>query len=468
MAKPAQIIASNFPFEPTNGQKKFFGLLDAFLFSPPEQERTAFMLKGYAGTGKTTLVGSLVKTLPYFKYKAVLLAPTGRAAKVMANYADRKAFTIHKCIYRRTADPIAGRLQFVRQRNYYTRTVFIVDEASMLADDPGMGKNGLLADLLDYVFEHPSNKLMLVGDTAQLPPVKQDFSHGLDADYLSSQFNLSITETELTEVTRQGLESGILYNATLLRDQLSEQKFKIQFQTKRFKDFYRMTGEKLEEGLHYAYNKYGTENTIVVCRSNKMAVQYNQHIRSRILFYEDEIVAGDYLMIVRNNYFVLPEDSQAGFLANGDFVEVLKIKNFEEIHGFRFVTLVLQLIDYPDQDEFEAKVILNTLYSAAPSLTEEESKQLFDSVMEDYKDVVTKKERNEAIRNDLYLNALQVKFAYALTCHKSQGGQWDAVFVDQGFLKPEMLNREFIRWAYTGITRAKSELFLMNFNEMFF
>jgi exodeoxyribonuclease-5 len=309
---------------------------------------------------------------------------------------------------------------------------------------------------------------MLVGDNAQLPPVKQDFSHGLDADYLSRQFSLSITETELTEVTRQSLESGILYNATLLRDQLTEQKFKIQFQTKRFPDFYRMTGEKLEEGLRYAYHKYGTENTTIICRSNKMAVRYNQHIRRSILFYENEIEAGDYLMIVRNNYFFLSEDSPAGFLANGDFVEVKKMKNFEEVHGFRFATLVLRLVDYPEQDEFEAKVVLNTLYSPAPALTEDESNSLFESVMEEYKDVVTKKERNEAIRSDLYLNALQVKFAYALTCHKSQGGQWEAVFVDQGFLKPEMLNREFIRWTYTAIPRAKSELFLMNFHEMFF
>ena len=468
MAKPSQIIASNFPFEPTTGQKQFFRLLDNFLLTSPEQARTTFMLKGYAGTGKTTLVSSLVQTLPYFKYKFVLLAPTGRAAKVMANYAHRKAFTVHKCIYRRAADPIAGKLQFKRQQNYHTHTVFIVDEASMLANDPGLGRNGLLADLIDYVFEHASNKLMLVGDNAQLPPVKQIFSHGLDADYLSNHFGLTITETELTEVTRQSLESGILYNATLLRNQLNEQPFKIQFQTKQFPDFYRMSGEKLEEGLRYAYHKYGTENTIVICRSNKMAVQYNQYIRRSILFYDNEIEAGDYLMIVRNNYFFLPEDSPAGFLANGDFVEVMKIKNFEEVHGFRFATLVFRLVDYPEQDEFKAKVVLNTLYSPSPALTEEESNQLFESVMDEYKEVVTKKERHEAIRNDLYLNALQVKFAYALTCHKSQGGQWDAVFVDQGFLQPDMLNHEFIRWTYTAITRAKSELFLMNFNEIFF
>ena len=468
MSKPSEIISASFPFEPTAGQSGFFKLLDAFLFSPPAQERTTFMLRGYAGTGKTTLVSSLVQTLPYFKYKVVLLAPTGRAAKVMAVYAQRQAFTVHKCIYRRAADPIAGKLQFKRQKNYHTNTVFIVDEASMLADDPGLGRNGLLADLLDFVFENASNKLMLVGDNAQLPPVKQDFSHGLDADYLSRQFALSITQTELTEVTRQSLTSGILYNATLVRDQLAEQKFKIQFQTKRFPDFYRMTGEKLEEGLRYAYHKYGTENTTVICRSNKMAVQYNRHIRQSILFYENEIEAGDYLMVVRNNYFFLPEDSPAGFLANGDFVEVKKMRNFEEVHGFRFATLVLRLVDYPDQPDFEAKVILDTLYSSAPALTEEESNKLFESVMEEYKDVVTKKERSEAIRNDLYLNALQIKFAYALTCHKSQGGQWEAVFIDQGFLKPEMINREFIRWTYTAITRAKSELFLMNFNEMFF
>ncbi|WPP51622.1 ATP-dependent DNA helicase [Catalinimonas niigatensis] len=467
MPKPSQIIRKKFPFTPTQGQEKLFLLFDQFLTNT-NQKRLTLILKGYAGTGKTTVISALVKALPHFDFRSVLLAPTGRAAKVMANYAERSAFTIHKIIYQRTADPHSGKIQFKRRRNYYKQTLFIIDEASMLSDEAGMTGNGLLSDLIDFVFEDDSNKMMLIGDAAQLPPVGQLLSRGLDASYLSSFFRLSILETELTEVMRQDLESGILYNATAIREEVGKENFNILFQTRKFKDVYRMSGDRLEDGLRYAYDKFGKENTIIVCRSNRETVQYNEYIRRSIFFFDQEIEAGDYLMIVKNNYYFLGEDSPAGFLANGDFVEILRVVDLEEMYGLRFATLELQLLDYPDQVPFEAKVILDTLHSPTPALPEEDHNKLYQQVFADYQDAGTKQEQLEAVRSDMYLNALQVKFAYALTCHKSQGGQWDAVFVSQGYLAEDMINQEYLRWLYTAVTRAKGELYLMNFKAEFF
>jgi ATP-dependent exoDNAse (exonuclease V) alpha subunit len=279
---------------------------------------------------------------------------------------------------------------------------------------------------------------------------------------------MSVFEEELTEVMRQDEQSGILFNATELRDQLKEEKPHITIVSKSYRDTFRMTGEKLEEGLRYAFDKFGQENTIILTRSNKSAVQYNEYIRRSINFSEEELDAGDRLMVVRNNYSVLDEDSPAGFIANGDFVELLKIKKTQEIHGFRFADVVLRLTDYEKQPEFEAKIMLDTLHSASPSLSSEDNRKLYDSVLEDYFYIKSKKERSEALRKDPYLNALQVKFSYALTCHKAQGGQWSAVFIDQGYLPEEQVNNEFIRWLYTAITRATDEVFLMNFHTHFF
>jgi exodeoxyribonuclease-5 len=467
VAQPSQSIRDHFPHKPTAGQERLFRLFDRFL-ETPEDERAALMLRGYAGTGKTSVVSALVKALPGFRYKTVLLAPTGRAAKVMAAYAGRTAFTIHKIIYQRAADPNSGKLQFRRRRCYFKKTLFIVDEASMLADDPGAGRNGLLADLIDFIFEEPGNKLMLIGDAAQLPPVGQLISRGLDANYLQSVFRLSVSETELTEVMRQELDSGILLNATALREELGKEDFSISFRTQGFSDIYRMTAERLEDGLRYAYDKFGKENTAIVCRSNREAVQYNQYIRRNIFFYENEIEAGDLLMIVKNNYYFLDENAAAGFLANGDFVEIRRVVNTEEMYGLRFATLELKLLDDPEQPTFEANVILDTLHAHSPALPEEQANELYQQVFAEYAHADSKEEQREMMRTDMYLNALQVKFAYALTCHKSQGGQWDAVFVSQGYLKDEMLNQEYLRWLYTAVTRARSELFLMNFRPDFF
>jgi exodeoxyribonuclease-5 len=465
---PVSSFIRKFPFKPTLGQAELFFRLESFLLDD-DLLRPTFLLKGYAGTGKTTIVCTLVDVIRQFGYKYVLLAPTGRAAKVMSSYARKKAFTIHKKIYWQKADPYSGGFLFERQKNFHTKTLFIVDEASMISDEADfMGAQGLLADLVDYVFEDSSNRLILVGDGAQLPPVGRTGSPALNAEYLRHSFDLSVFEHELTEVMRQEEQSGILTNATTLRNVLLHDTGSVQLQTKGFRDIFRMTGERLEDGLRYAYDKHGKENTIVVCRSNKAATQYNQYIRRQIHGTENEIDAGDYLMIVRNNYNTLDEDAVAGFLANGDFVEITKVIRFEEMHGFRFATVQLRLLDYPEQHEFEAKIILDTLHSFTPNLSGEEGRKLYEKVLADYQDIRNKKERNEAVRRDAYLNALQVKFAYALTCHKSQGGQWEAVFVDQGYLTEENVNTEFLRWLYTAMTRATQELFLMNFNPQFF
>lgn len=464
--KPSFLLAKNFPFEPTQGQKDFFQKMDSFLLQE-NAEGGAFILRGYAGTGKTSLISALVKILPRLKIKSMLLAPTGRAAKVMGNYSQKSAFTIHKIIYRpkdRGGD-LGGGFELVK--NYYKGTLFIVDEASMLADEVLNGRS-LLRDLIHYVYQESSNMLMLVGDTAQLPPVGSNLSPALERDYLVRHFRLKVDAIELKEVMRQQLESGILFNATFLRNQLFSKTPEISFTVSGFKDFYKMTGERLEDGLRYAYNKFGLENTVIITRSNKNAVQYNQYIRRTIHFYDDEISAGDLLMIVKNNYTYMAESDKVNFIANGDFVEVVKIRSFEEMYGLRFATLELRLLDYPDEPYFEAKVIMDTLYSPHPSLSPEQYKELYRQVSEDYQDVANKAERMELIKKDPYLSALQVKFAYALTCHKSQGGQWDAVFVDQGYLTDEMVNVEYIRWLYTAVTRAKKELFMVNFHPKFY
>lgn len=465
--KPSVLLQQSFPFDPTYGQTEVFALWDRFLGEKSE-EKQIFLLRGFAGTGKTTLVSQLVKLLPQVGYDFKLIAPTGRAAKVISSYARKSASTIHRVIYSQRTDTDGDFFAFKLKKNHFTKTIFIVDEASMISDDPDTGENGLLSDLVRFVFEKKSNKLLIVGDAAQLPPVKKELSPALDAEYLRRKFDAEVLDYELQEVVRQEKESGILMNATLLRQKIFRQDYSLMFRTRGFADIYRMTGEKLEEGLRYAYKKFGQENAVVICRSNKSATLYNQYIRRTINGAEDEIGAGDLLMIVRNNYSVLPEDSKAEFLANGDFVEVRKVVNFEEIHGFRFATLDLQLLDTPEQESFEAKVILDTLHSFNPNLTMEEYKRLQASVLLDYLDIPSKKERMEKMKKDQYLNALQVKFAYALTCHKSQGGQWNAVFVDQGYLPDDSINKDYLRWLYTAFTRATEELYLLNFSPVFF
>ncbi|WP_281615524.1 AAA family ATPase [Flammeovirga sp. SubArs3] len=468
MITPSERISSQFPFEPTQGQKVLFDLFDPFILEK-NNRRNTFLLKGYAGTGKTSVITALSNILRYYSYKTLLMAPTGRAAKVMSSYAKRKAFTIHRIIYKQTEDPDTGAMCFERTKNNAQNTIYIVDEASMIDDQSHMQGEGLLSSLIRYVFQDPkaNNKLLLIGDTAQLPPVKQDISPALDEIYLQNIFKLNIISHELTEVVRQASESGILYNATLLRNTLVTNE-DIKFVTSPFKDIFKMGSDRLEDGLLYGYDKYGIENTVIVTRSNRAATQYNQYIRRQIHYREDELDAGDYLMIVRNNYFWLDEDSPAGFLANGEFIEVTRVGGIEEKYGLRFCDIRFRLLDYDEHNVVEAKIILDTLHSFTPQLSNEENRKLYNAVVEEYADIENPRSRMKRIREDEYLNALQVKFAYALTCHKAQGGQWDAIFVDIGFLRDDMLDSDFVRWQYTALTRAKSELFLMNYPERFF
>jgi ATP-dependent exoDNAse (exonuclease V) alpha subunit len=466
LPKPSSILQQKFAYTPTTGQTRLFQVFDSFI--DKKFDNRIMILQGYAGTGKTSVVSALVKTLPLFNYKFMLLAPTGRAAKVISSYTGRTAFTIHKIIYQQAADPKSGVLLFRRVKNYNKNTVFVVDEASMLSEGNSFGENGLLRDLLAFVFEHNSNKLLLIGDTAQLPPVGQTFSPGLDKQHLHDITGKPILFAELDEVMRQNEGSGILANATHLRHALMQDQVHIQLRTSGLADIFQMPGDKLMDGLNYAYDKYGMHESIIICRSNREAVLYNKHIRRELLFRSDEIEVGDILMIVRNNYLYVPDDAPSGFLANGDFAEITKIISFEELYGLRFATLRLQLINDHDAEPFEAKVILDTLHTNFPALGQEQNKELYSSVLEDYTDVTDKRALNEALRIDPYLNALQIKFAYAVTCHKSQGGQWDAVFVDQGYITDELINSEFIRWLYTAITRATKEVFLLNFHKAFF
>ncbi|MDB5136798.1 MAG: family ATPase [Mucilaginibacter sp.] len=462
-------ILNAFPHEPTGQQLELFGRLHTFLLNDNGDE--CFILKGYAGTGKTTVLGALVKALKYYNYKSVLLAPTGRAAKVITNYSGRKAFTIHKRIYRKKS-ALNIDDAFKLADNLAVDTLFIVDEASMISDESsGNSRETLLHDLVSYVYNTKNCKLMLVGDTAQLPPVGADNSPALDLDLMKKTFVLDIFSFELTDVLRQEKNSGILHNVTAMRDIIRQGKVAIpSIVTKGYKDVYRMTGERLEEGLNYSYNKYGYDNTLIVCRSNKNANLYNQQIRGRILLREEEITGGDQIMVVRNNYFWLQEQEEGstGFIANGDIARIRKVRRVEEMYGFRFADVQLEFIDYAEDPVLDCKVLLDTLYSEAPALPPPDQKRFFLEVMKDYEHIASRKAKFDELKLNPYYNALQIKFAYAVTCHKAQGGQWDAVFVDQGYLTEEMINMDFLRWFYTACTRASKELFLVNFNERFF
>ncbi len=463
MAKAAEILASKFPFQPTKDQYRFFNLTEQFVLS--DDPRTTLVLKGYAGTGKTSLVGSLVKVLPSFGFKVMLLAPTGRAAKVLARYARKSAFTIHKIIYRLKDKEAPGAGFFQLKNNYSKNTIFIVDEASMISE--GSLGSGVLSDLIKYVFQGNGNKLMLIGDNAQLPPVGQSDSLALSESHLQQKYGLSVLSVELNEVMRQSMDSGILKNANSLRQEMKNSTPEVKF-TLKLEGIFKMNGDRLEEGLRYAYDKYGMGETIVICRSNRNAVDYNRHIRHALLFYEQELEAGDQIMIVRNNYFYKPEHSPMGFLANGEFAEIMKIISFEEKYGLRFADIEIRLLDDPTSQRLVVKVILDTLHSTHPSLSEEQFRSLYEQVRQDYNGNMNSSEVKNALKIDPYLQSLQIKFAYALTCHKSQGGQWKAIFLDKGYIPPEQLNLDYLRWLYTGVTRATDELFLVNFDPSFF
>ncbi len=465
------LLQSHLGFEPTSDQKVLMRKLSAFVLSP--RPNCLFVLKGYAGTGKTSMVSALVKALPLIRQQSVLLAPTGRAAKVIANYSGQSAFTIHKKIYHQKVSR-DGYAYFERSPNLHKNTVFVVDEASMISTNSGISSSmfshrDLLEDLLNYVFNKKGCKLILVGDTAQLPPVHMEVSPALDVSHLRDTYPLAIGSIELKEVVRQSAASGILHNATRLREQLRLEDITYpRFELDAFPDCIRITGYELQDELDNAYSTYGDEEVMVVCRSNKQANGYNQQIRGRVRWLEDEVSAGDYMMVVKNNYHWLPDDSKAGFIANGDIIEVLKVVNTVEMYGCRYANVIARLIDYPDEPELETKILLDTITVDAPSLTGEAMKRLYYAIEEDYFDIDDIKKRRKKVMEDSWFNALQVKFAYAVTCHKAQGGQWKAVFVDQGYLTEEMVNKEFLRWLYTAITRTTEKLYLVNFNDRFF
>ncbi len=464
------LVKQAFPFQPTLKQNIVLQQLSNFIFS--ESKNELYLLKGYAGTGKTTIIGSIVSNLWKAKMSAVLMAPTGRAAKVIANYSGKEAFTIHKKIYFPKKDQ-GGGVKFVLQPNKHKNTIFIVDEASMIPDTPGESKlfeNGsLLDDLIQYVYAGHKCKLLLIGDTAQLPPVKLDVSPALDENKLALNYNKEVTKMELDEVVRQGQDSGILYNATLLRELLAGSFYEsFQFNINPFKDIVRLTdGYEIMDAINDAYSNLGNEETAIIVRSNKRANLYNKQIRSKILFNENELTAGDYLMVVKNNYFWIKPTTEAGFIANGDIIEVLEIFNIKELYGFRFAEVKIRMVDYPKMTPFETVLLLDTIDAETPSLPYEASNNLYQEVMKDYEDETTKYKKFLKVKSNKYFNALQVKFSYAITCHKSQGGQWNTVFIEQPYL-PNGIDKDYLRWLYTAATRAKEKLYLIGFKDEFF
>lgn len=465
-----QLLVKSFPHNPTAEQETALYKIAQFIAQP--DPHGLFLLNGFAGTGKTTIISTLVSVLNQVRSKTILLAPTGRAAKVVSGYSQKEAFTIHKKIYYPKSQK-GGGVQFTLQQNKHRNTLFIVDESSMIGDtavDSKLFENGsLLDDLFQYVYSGYQCKIMLVGDTAQLPPVRMDLSPALDPDYLSKHYDKHITQVILTEVMRQKEASGILENATRLRQCIESQMYEaFKFRLQGFTDIlHPQDGEELLDAINTAYQRDGKDEAVIILRSNKRANLYNQSIRSRILWQENELAAGDYLMVVKNNYFWIPPTSEAGFIANGDIIEVLQLFSFHELYGFRFAEVQVRLVDYPNMKPFDTILLLDTLASESPSLSYEDSNRLYQEVVKDYENVTSKYKRFLSVKNNRYFNALQVKFSYAITCHKSQGGQWNTVFIEQPYL-PQGMDKEYLRWLYTAVTRAREKLYLIGFKDSFF
>ena len=455
-------IRKNFPFDPTTEQNLALEKLNNFLFD--RNSDSLFLLKGYAGTGKSSLIGAVVKTMNELKQKAVLLAPTGRAAKVFASYAGQNAYTIHKKIYRQKvfSNEPSG---FVQSDNLHKHTLFIVDEASMISNDGldsfSFGTGRLLDDLIHYVYSGENCRLILLGDSAQLPPVTQSESPALDVDTLKG-YGLEVHSFTLTQVVRQAEMSGILMNATLLRKAMEENRVDKypQIKTKNYPDVLIINGDELIETIDSCYNRDGLEETIVISRSNKRSNIFNNGIRNRILYREEELTSGDLLMVAKNNYHWSKDEENMDFIANGDILEVLRIRKNQEIYGFHFCEVTAR---FPDYDvEMEVKILMETLHSDTPSLSKELNDKLFFTILEDYEDVSVKREKMKQMKENPYYNALQVKYAYAVTCHKAQGGQWKNVFLDLSYVPEEYLGIDFYRWLYTAFTRASERIYLVN------
>ena len=463
-------LLKDFSHEPTVKQDSALHMVSKFLLSQNFDE--LFLLKGYAGTGKTSIVGTLVKNSWKINKNLVLLAPTGRAAKVISNYSNKEAFTIHKKIYYPKSQK-GGGISFSLQKNKHKNTIFIVDESSMIPDTSTdsklFDKGSLLSDLIQYVYSGHQCKLILIGDTAQLPPIKLDISPALDKATLENYYNKKVVTIELNEVVRQEKGSGILWNASNIRESLEDEFYDtFKFEKENFPDIIRpYDGQELMSALEDSYLNSDDEESVFIVRSNKRAFLYNQNIRSRILYKEEELSVGDHLMVVKNNYFWLETNSEAGFIANGDIIEVLEIYNIKELYGFKFATVNVKMIDYPTMTAFETVLILDTLSSEIASLSFEDSNKLYQEVLKDYGHETSKYKKFLSVKKNIYFNALQVKFSYAITCHKSQGGQWDTVFVEQPYLS-NGIDKDYLRWLYTAITRAKKKLYLIGFKDDFF
>lgn len=461
-------LLETFPFTPTVEQQKL--LKQLALFTLLSERFELFILKGYAGTGKTTVVSNLVNNLMDVGFKSVLLAPTGRAAKVISKYSGRSAHTIHRKIYFATRHP-DGSVKLVLQKNKHRDTIFIVDEASMIPDRDSdlrmIDSRSLLEDLLRYVYTGKNCKLILVGDTAQLPPVNLDLSPALDPSVFVEQYKLKVRVFELTEVMRQHESSGILVNATLVRERLSQELLNQLVFNLDFSDIISPEDPyDVQDAIQNAFS-VGADNAVFIVRSNKRANLYNQQIRISVLGLDDEIAAGDMIMIVKNNYYWLEDSQHVGFIANGDICELLEIFRYTDLHGFRFAEVKLRLVDYPHQPPFETVILLDTLHSETASLSQEDGNRLYHSVASDYAHEGNRQKRLAAIKNDKYFNALQIKFAYAMTCHKTQGGQWPIVLVEQPYL-PDGEDISYLRWLYTALTRAQEKLYLIGFQENYF
>ncbi len=435
-----------------------------------------YLLKGYAGTGKTSLISAFVKMLYQEKKHFVLMAPTGRAAKVLSQYTGFSTSTIHRRLYL-FVNENDGVTRMICSKNKMENTFFIVDEASMISDnrqDEGLYAydNNLLDDLMNYVFSGAGNRLLFVGDTAQLPPVGMDLSPALNIEYLQTTFNLTAYSFEMKEVMRQSLNSGILSSATIIRNKITDKNYTPPFfQSTAFKNDVKIVerADTFEELLQDAfYDSDKTEKSIIVCRSNKRANMFNKQVRNRILQRENNLDAGDRIMIVKNNYFWLNNNSGNGFIANGDIAEITRVVKTENFYGFSFADVEIKLIDYPELNEINVKLILNGIDADGPTISIESQKKLFENILEDYSGISSRKKQIAEIKKNPYFNALQVKFAYAMTCHKTQGGQWPFVFIDQGYITDEMINIEYLRWLYTAFTRATQKVFLVNFQTSFF